>query len=291
MMKLSIIVPVYRGGNILKLLLQKINETLSNTDDYEILFVCDHCDDLSLKVIRELKNEFPMIVRTFLFGRNYGQHRALQFGFGQAKGEFIITMDEDLQHDPADILKLAEKQKEGDHDLVYGRFINHHHKGIRNFVSDILRKALKRLIPELDGNYSPYRLIKRETAVKASLIISRYVFIDDLLGQVTSNNAHVDIEHHERQEGHSSYSVWRLAREGILILLAYSGIITWFLALGILIILLVIILQKIIIPGLITGMLVAGLILIIFGFAGNIINRQSLKKNSKPVTLIDESAI
>jgi glycosyltransferase involved in cell wall biosynthesis len=224
-MKLSIIIPVFSGGDIIKKLYSKIDESLFASFEYEVLFICDGCECRSLAAVREIRKTDPLHIKIFRFAQNYGQHKALQFGFGKAQGDYIITMDEDLQHDPADILKLIEKQREGNYDIVYGRFIDPQHLEIRNRISSALRKILKHFIPTLFDNYSPYRLIKRDVAIRTSTMVCPYTFIDDFLSRVTQNIAFEDIDHHKRMEGKSSYTIMKLFKHGIYILLAYSKLI------------------------------------------------------------------
>ncbi|MGB8490330.1 MAG: glycosyltransferase [Bacteroidales bacterium] len=231
-MKLSVIIPVFRGGEILKDLFIRIDNVLFNRFDYEVLFICDGCDQKSYSVLKEVQKSWPEHIRIFYFARNQGQHKAIQFGLGKAKGDFIVTMDEDLQHDPSDIPALIEKQMEGNYDVVYGHFTNLQHKGIRNNISKILRVVLKHFIPALYEYYSPYRLIKSETAHKIATVTDQYVFIDDLLCRITRSLAFVDITHHPRITGRSSYTIFRLLKHAILIVFLYSPIAYWLTGFG-----------------------------------------------------------
>lgn len=230
-MKLSIIIPVFRGKTILPALVKRISESLVNILDYEVLFICDKCDAESKKVVIKLSDDHNFI-KAYHLARNYGQHRALLFGFGNAAGDFIVTIDEDLQHDPADIIKLVAKQKEGNYDVVYGRFPTPQQKQFKKTLSGMSRKILKHLIPELYEGYSSYRLIRREIALQAAELVSPFIFIDDFLSRITKNIASVDIIHHPRFRGRSSYNIFRLIKLGVLITLTYSGIVYWLLLSG-----------------------------------------------------------
>ena len=121
-------------------LFRRINDSLTRNYEYEVLFVCDGCDSSSLRVVKELKKDNYYQIKVFRLAHNYGQHRALQFGFGKALSDFIITINEDLKHDPADVMKLIEKQKESNYDIVYGKFNNSQHEGIRNRISFYIKK-------------------------------------------------------------------------------------------------------------------------------------------------------
>jgi len=302
-MKLSIIVPVYRGGNILTGLTGKIRETLSGKYDFEVIFICDHCDNFSFHIVKQLTADDPEHLKAYFFRKNYGQHKALQYGFSRAEGDFFITMDEDLQHDPADILRLLDKQKEGDYDLVYGKFTNLQHRGIRNRISILLRKVLKHFIPTLYENYSPYRLIKKEVAVRTSTMVSPYTFIDDFLSFLTKNIAFTDITHHQRFTGTSSYTLLKLIKHGILILLAYSGIIVWILTFAGLVIILgsIMLLIKefsygdiihnLISIRLIVGVFITGLVAVIISLSGAYISYRNNSRNTRFLSLSDSDTL
>jgi len=299
-MKLSIIIPVYRGGDILEDLFEKINNTLIEKFNYEVLFVCDGCDSRSHSVLKELNEHYSDHIKIYYFARNYGQHRAIQFGFGKASGDFIITMDEDLQHNPEDILKLVSKQQEGGYDIVYGKFNMLRHKGIRNKMSELLRKILKYFIPGLFDNYSPYRLIKREIAIKASTMVSSYTFIDDYLSKVTENIEYTNINHHNRPGGESSYTFLKLCKHGVKILFAYSKLLYWMFATSLVLVIAGLLwfficsfMKQSAIFGneidLVSMVLFGiGLIFFISGLTGVYINHRNLKINTRPVVLLGD---
>lgn len=302
-MRLSIIVPVFRGKEILWELLRRIDETLTGSWEYEILFICDGCDWESLKVINDIKKNYSSQIKVFRLDHNYGQHRALQFGFGRVSGDLIITIDEDLQHNPYDIMKLVEKQKDGNYDIVYGRFTNLQHNGFRNIISAVLRKVLKHFIPTLYEDYSPYRLIKRDIAIRTSTMVCPYTFIDDFLSRITQNIAFVDITHFKRLEGRSSYTLRKLIKHGIYILLAYSGIISWLLVaagvilfIGTLLFIITVVspvtINTVLINNItLIGIFGSGLLLITISLLGTLINHRNIKINTRPVGLLDEDTV
>ena len=117
--KISIIVPLFDEEDSLRPLVNEINKALLNKGiQYEILFIDDGSKDNSLKIIKELNTQNKKY-RYFSFQKNYGKSAALQIGFSNATGDAIITMDADLQDDPAEIINLLKKLDEG-YDLVSG---------------------------------------------------------------------------------------------------------------------------------------------------------------------------
>ena len=95
----------------------------------------------------ELKNAHPETITLVKLTRNYGQHNAIIAGFETADGDFIVTMDEDLQHFPEDIESLISEQEKGDYDVVYGYHTTKKHETYRNITSNILRNLLSWAIP------------------------------------------------------------------------------------------------------------------------------------------------
>ena len=115
----SIIVPVYNEEKNLPLLIEAINQALSELNrNTEIIAVNDGSTDGSGEILDELSNKFPDL-KTIHFTRNFGQTAALSAGFEHAKGAVVIPMDADLQNDPRDIINLLNKMEEG-FDVVSG---------------------------------------------------------------------------------------------------------------------------------------------------------------------------
>jgi undecaprenyl-phosphate 4-deoxy-4-formamido-L-arabinose transferase len=300
---ISVVIPSYNGGNIIRNLFLRIKEVLSGKFTFEVLFVFDNGKAETWEIIKELKNDYPELIKAYHLAKNYGQHRAIQFGFGEALGTFVITLDEDLQHDPADILNLIAKQKEKDYDIIYGRFGDPQHKGIRNGMSFLLRKILKHFIPTLYDNYSPYRLIKLDIAIRTSTMVCPYTFIDDFLSRITQNIAFEDIRHHRRLEGKSSYTFLKFFKHGIYILLAYSKLIplllttaVLFIVTGVVIFILGVISHENINLILISNRfiiitIIIGTILIFLSLIGSFINHKNTIINTRSIKLMNEGTI
>ncbi|MCX5800921.1 MAG: glycosyltransferase family 2 protein [Candidatus Eisenbacteria bacterium] len=118
-MEISAVVPVFNEAESLRELHRRLAEALrSATHDYEIIFVDDGSTDESLKVLEELQAADTQ-VRVLSFRRNFGKSAALSVGFGESTGRVVITLDSDLQDDPAEIPSLVGKLNEG-YDLVSG---------------------------------------------------------------------------------------------------------------------------------------------------------------------------
>ena len=116
---LSIVIPVFRSANVLPELHRRLTEVMApSNEDYEILLVEDCGGDNSWSVIQKLSKEDHR-VRGIQLARNYGQHNALLCGIRAARGQILVTLDDDLQNPPEEIPKLLAKMGEG-WDVVYG---------------------------------------------------------------------------------------------------------------------------------------------------------------------------
>jgi undecaprenyl-phosphate 4-deoxy-4-formamido-L-arabinose transferase len=141
--------------------------------------------------------------------RNYGQDNAILTGLRFARGRYIAIVDDDLQHDPADLPALLARAEEGA-DVVYADFRVKRQKFWKNLGSWFNGKVAEWVIDKPRGVYlSPYKVISREVAE----LICRYQgptpYVDGLLFQVTSRIGQVPVEHHRRYAGRGNYTFWR----------------------------------------------------------------------------------
>lgn len=207
--EISIVIPVYGSATILPALVQKLEEVLSplyGATGFEAVLVHDHGPDDSWKVLQALGAERPWLKGVNL-RRNAGQHNAVMAGFAHASGRYVVTMDDDLQHDPADVPRIVEALKTGA-DLVYVRFEDRKHALWKRLGSAFNDWVASRLLNKPSGLYlSPFRGIKREVCTTALAYRGPFVYVDGLLLQSTSNFTSITARHHARQDGKSGYSL------------------------------------------------------------------------------------
>ena len=212
-MKISVVIPVYNGEKTVETLNEKLIGYLKKSKyDFEIVYVHDYGDDNSLEKLETLEVLYPNNVKLIKLNRNFGQHNAIICGFNYCTGDFIVTMDEDLQHDPDDILKLIKEQKKEDYDVVYGFYNSPKHSGFRNLTSRVVKKLLSIAIPELHKDYSAYRLIRTSVAKETIKMKNSYTFLDGYLTWITQNISSTQVSHNERLAGDSSYNFKTLFR-------------------------------------------------------------------------------
>ena len=139
---ISFVIPVYSSAASLKELYNRIIAVFgSGETEIEIVFVEDCGGDKSWDVIKEIASN-DIRVRGYHMSRNYGQHNALLCGIREAKGEVVVTLDDDLQHPPEEIPKLLNKLAEG-YDVVYGPPEKEQHGLLRDLASQITKFTLE----------------------------------------------------------------------------------------------------------------------------------------------------
>lgn len=301
-MDYSVIIPVYNGALTIKQLAEELINSLS-AYSFEIIFVYDCGPDNSWTVINQLTEEYPNYIQGIHLSRNYGQHNAIICGIELAKGDFVITMDEDLQHNPKDIHKLIVKQKEGDFDLVYGKYDTLKHSGFRNITSVIMKKLLEYSLPDLHNDYTAFRLIKSKIAKATTRMSNSYTFLDGYLSWITTSIGVATVKHQERLAGESSYTVKKLIEHSINIFVTFSILpirMLSYTSIAVFIFTLLysvyIIARKIMYNDVLTGFptliisigIGVSLILLGMGIVGEYIHRINLKTTKKPDYLISK---
>ncbi|MFZ5569861.1 MAG: glycosyltransferase family 2 protein [Thermodesulfobacteriota bacterium] len=207
--EISVVVPVYNSSATLRELNRRLIHTLIElvADRYEILYINDGSRDDSWRILGELTMENGNLTAVNLT-RNFGQHNAIMCGFSEAAGNYIITIDDDLQLPPEEIAALYREIQNG-HDIVYGLYRQKKHSVFRNLGSEFVQFVYMRTF-DTDIRLTSFRIIRREIISKILSYEKSFTFIDGLISWYTSNIGKVYVEHHERKIGKSGYSLKRL---------------------------------------------------------------------------------
>jgi len=206
----SVVVPVFRSRETLRPLVVRLRLTLEQlVDRFEIILVDDGSSDGTWQNIQQIVTEDPTHVVAIELMRNYGQHNALMCGFRHARGAVIVTMDDDLQHEPESIPRLLQCLSETGADLVYGAFEDKRHGRARNLGSAVVARFY-RLVFQASVSPTAYRAIRRELVESILKYDLNFTYIDGLLAWNTRRIAQVVVPHHERANGRSGYSLGKL---------------------------------------------------------------------------------
>ncbi len=209
----SVVVPLYNEEGNVNELYQQLHSVLhGNEYSYEILFVNDGSSDNTAKLIQELC-ERDASVTVVNFRRNFGQTAAMSAGFDYARGEVIITMDGDLQNDPADIAKFLDKIQEG-YDVVAGwRFKRQDPFLNRRLPSMIANKIISTVTGVQLHDYGcTLKAFKKEVADNINLYGEMHRFIPAIASAMGISIAEVKVNHRPRHHGSSKYGISRTFR-------------------------------------------------------------------------------
>ena len=214
----SVVVPVFGSARILPDLVRRLDAFFDTAGHRkELVFVVDGSPDESWEVLRRLKGDRTDMVLIDLI-RNYGQHSAVFCGLQHASGDFVITLDDDLQNPPEEIGRLIRKAEEG-HDVVFGEFHQKMHGIFRRLGSRVVAWLNRRLFRRPRGLVlTNVRIIRRHVVDAVCGFRTAAPYVTVLLLMTGKTFANVPIEHHPRPIGESNYGVraiaslvWRLS--------------------------------------------------------------------------------
>lgn len=204
---LSIIIPVYDEEENIAEFYEKLCSILSVLDKtYEIIFVDDGSADNTFQEIKAIRDSNIRIIR---FQRNYGKAAALSCGFNKSRGDFVITLDGDLQDDPKEIPRFLEKLKE--FDMVSGWKVKRRDPVSKTFPSKCFNKLTRFItgvkINDFNCGYKGYR---REVVKNINLYGEFHRYIPALAHWKGYTVGEIEVEHHARIHGKSKYGVGRI---------------------------------------------------------------------------------
>jgi glycosyltransferase involved in cell wall biosynthesis len=212
-MNVSVVVPIYNERENLLTLYRQLRDVLESMgQSYEILLIDDGSTDGSFEQIRVLA-QTDRHLKAVQFRRNYGQTAAMQAGLQMATGDVIVTMDGDMQNDPADIPMMVEKIQEG-YDLVHGWRKNRQDRFVSRRLPSMLANWLisrTTRVPIHDLGCT-LKAIRRDIARELELYGEMHRFIPILAHQRGARCVEVVTRHHARRFGQSKYGISRTLR-------------------------------------------------------------------------------
>lgn len=205
--EISVVVPVYGCKGALIELYERITNTVKEiTNNYEIIFVEDNCPQNSWEVVEKICGKDEKVIGLHL-SRNFGQMKAILAGLDASCGNWVVVMDCDLQDSPEDIKKLYDKAQEG-YDIVFSRRKQRHDNKIKIAISALFYKIYSWITDDCyDPAISNYCICKR-------IVIDNYCKMREwhrafimYLKWLGFNSTVIDVDHNDRKEGKSSYSM------------------------------------------------------------------------------------
>ena len=206
-MTLSVVVTILNELDNIRPLIARIHAALEGMD-YEIIYVDDGSSDGSVQLLKSLRDPRLVVVE---FRRNYGQSLALMAGIDVARGQYIATLDGDLQNDPSDLPAMLRLVQEDDWDLVVGERINRQDGAVlRKFPSRVANWIIRHLSGVHLRDYGcALKVFRTEIARDLGIYGELHRFISVLASLEGARITQIPVKHHARQHGQSKYGLGR----------------------------------------------------------------------------------
>jgi glycosyltransferase involved in cell wall biosynthesis len=216
----SVVVPVYNAEETLEELVSRLTQTFAKLNKtFELVFIDDNSKDRSWEILRSLRERHPKI-RCYQLMRNYGQQNATMCGFRQAKGRYIITLDDDLQNPPEEIPSLITELEKG-YDVVFGVYESKKHGRYRRWGSLMINKFYV-LTFKTKGRVSAFRILRSDLAKKILEYDLNFSYINGLIAWYTDRISRIYVQHQPRPQGRSGYTFRKLLNLSINMMTNFS---------------------------------------------------------------------
>lgn len=220
---ISIIIPVYNSEKTIRKVCEKIIKVIGDSNiDYEIILIDDYSIDKSYEIMKSLNKQYEHITCIKL-KHNYGQQNALLCGLRHGHGDYFVTIDDDLQNMPKDIMTLIKKLNQG-YDVVYGIPDTRVHKNYRN-IGTKLKELMFSLILRKPFNIklTSFRIMKRSIVDKIAKEEASCVYLSASILKYTRNIGNVYVPYYNRIYGKSNYDFRKLYKLFFNILVYYGN--------------------------------------------------------------------
>ena len=214
MKTVSFVIPCYRSENTLEHVVRDIENSMKRPEleaayTYEIILINDCSPDNTWGTIQRLCEEKKNI-KGISFARNFGQHAALMAGLRQSVGDYVVCLDDDGQTPADEVDKLLAKLEEG-FDAVYAKYEHKQHSGFRNLGSKVNELMTRVMLDKPKELYvSSYFAVKRFIVEDMIRYENSYPYVIGLVLRATKNITNVVVNHREREEGTSGYTLKKL---------------------------------------------------------------------------------
>lgn len=210
-MKISFVIPCYRSEKMIGKVIEEINTTMEGMPQYtyEVVLVNDCSPDDTFKAIKVLAAQYPF-VKGINLARNFGQHAALMAGFRHISGDVVVCLDDDGQTPADEVGKLLSKIEDGE-DVVYAKYDHKQHSVFRNLGSRVNEIMTRFMLGKPKELYiSSYFAARRFVIEDVIRYENSYPYVIGLVLRATKRITNVTVNHREREEGTSGYTLKKL---------------------------------------------------------------------------------
>ncbi len=219
---LSIVIPLFNAALTLPALYQELS-ALEILGGLELILVNDGSRDKTEAIALKLTRESRIPITFLSLSRNFGEHNAVLAGLRASSGRYVVTMDDDLQNPPSEVLKLLAIAESEQRDVVYAIYERKEHAWWRNFGSTLTNFIADYVVDKPKKLYlSSFRCMTRLVADEVAKSRNPYPYIDGLIFQITQNAGVVRVRHVEREQGRSGYTLRKLVRLWMSMLINFS---------------------------------------------------------------------
>jgi undecaprenyl-phosphate 4-deoxy-4-formamido-L-arabinose transferase len=222
MTSLSIVIPVYNAEKTISNLCRSLISQYGSTYMLQIVLINDYSSDRTDVICRQLQSEFPEVLTCGRLSRNFGEHNAVMAGLNQARGEYVVIMDDDFQNPPEEVSRLMDEILKG-FDVVYSHYPEKSDSFFRNLGS-YLNGSMARVILNKPANLylSSFKAMNRFLVNELIANKTPNPYLDAIILRITRNIGTVSVRHDRRQAGRSGYTLKKLAALWGDMLVSYS---------------------------------------------------------------------
>jgi glycosyltransferase involved in cell wall biosynthesis len=211
MTRLSIVIPVYRGAASIGPLVDLLVDALHDRYALEIVLVNDCSPDNSEEICIGLFRKYPRVVKFYSLAKNVGEHNAVMAGLNKSTGDWVVIMDDDFQNPVSEVVKLVSFASNHSYDVVYTKYENKKHSLLRNLGSRLNDKVANVMLKKPKNLYlSSFKAINRFLVGEMVKYTLPHIYLDGLILRTTSNIGKCTVEHRERAQGRSGYTLRKL---------------------------------------------------------------------------------
>ncbi|MBQ09516.1 MAG: glycosyltransferase [Gammaproteobacteria bacterium] len=303
-MLISIVIPVYNSEDTIDKLVEKL-VTILNDLNVQIVLINDDSSDNSHSVCLNLYSRYSSIVTYVNLSKNFGEHNAVMAGLNHANGDYVVIIDDDFQNPPEEVIKLVNEASENGYDIVYSYYKRKKHSWYRNMVSMFNNWIADFMLDKPKGLYlSSFKCLSRFVVQEIIKYRGPFPYIDGLALRCSRNIGKIEVRHSERKAGKSGYTLKKMLRLWLNMLLNFSIIPLriasllglFFSLLGVILSIVVVIEKLFLIPNIPLGwpsmaiaiLIFSGVQLLILGFIGEYLGHLYLSSNQTPQFIIRE---